>query len=106
MILFTSGAYTLQENTTIDGRIITAGESVAKAQYICYIHVDTNWYWNQQPKHHVTTVPTRTLLHPQLELNSVTEFHAIPTSVCTRTQAKKPYQDRIYVRLMLTMITS
>ena len=25
VIMFTSGAYTLQENTTIDGKIITAG---------------------------------------------------------------------------------
>ena len=53
------------------------------------MQVDTNWYWNQQPKHHVITVPTRTILHPQLEVNVVTDFHATPTSVCTRTQAKK-----------------
>ena len=30
VIMFTSGAYTLQENTTIDGKIITAGELVVK----------------------------------------------------------------------------
>ena len=49
----------------------------------------TNWYWNQQPKKYVITVPTRTILHPQLEVNTVTGFHAIPTSVCSRTQEKK-----------------
>ena len=53
------------------------------------MQVDTNWYWNQQTKHHVITVPTRTILHPQLEVNAVTDFHVIPKSVCTRTQAKK-----------------
>ena len=53
------------------------------------MQVDTNWYWNQQPKHHFITVPTRTIIHPQLEVNAVTYFHAIPTSVCTMTQAKK-----------------
>ena len=89
VIMFTSGAYTLQENTTIDGKIITAGELVVKAKYLCSIQIDTNWYWNQQPKHHVITVPTRTILHPQLEVNAITDFHAIPTSVCSRTQAKK-----------------
>ena len=31
VIMFTSGAYTLQENTTIDGQIITAGELVVNA---------------------------------------------------------------------------
>ena len=61
--MFNSGAYTLQKNTTIDGKIITAGELVVKAKYLCYMQVDTNWYCNQQPKHHVITVPTRTILH-------------------------------------------
>ena len=86
--MFTSGSYTLQENTTIDGKIITAGKIVVKAQYLCTVQVDTNWYWNQQPKHHVITVPTRTILHPQLEVNAITDYYEIPTSICSRTQAK------------------
>ena len=53
------------------------------------MQVDTNWYWNQQPKHHFITVPTCIILHPQLEVDAITDFHAIPTSVCSRTQAKK-----------------
>ena len=84
--MFTSGAYTLQDNTTIDENNITTGELVVKAQYICFTQVETNWYWNQQAKHHFITVPRRTILHPQLEVNAVTDFHAIPTGVCTRTQ--------------------
>ena len=87
--MFKSGAYTLQKNTTIDGQIINAGELDVKEKYLCSMQIDTNWYWNQQPKHHVIKVPTRTILHPQLEVNAVTDFHSIPTSVCTRTQAKK-----------------
>ena len=83
VIMFKSGSYTLQENTTIDRQIITAGELVAKAKHLCYMQIETNWYWNQQTKHHVITVPTRTILHPQLEVNAVTEFHSIPTNVCT-----------------------
>ena len=51
-IMFISEAYTLQDNTTIDGKIITAGELVVKAQYICSMKVDTNWYWNQHPQQH------------------------------------------------------
>ena len=65
-MIVTSGTYTLQENTTIDGQIITAGELVVNAKYLCSMQVDTNWYCNQQSKHHVITVPTRTILHPQL----------------------------------------
>ena len=53
------------------------------------MQVDTNWYCNQQPKNHVSTLPKRTILHPQLEVDSIKDFHAIPTSVCSITQAKK-----------------
>ena len=53
------------------------------------MQVDTNWYWNQQSRHHVITVPTHTILHPQLEGDAITDFHLIPTSICSRTQAKK-----------------
>ena len=66
--MFTSEAYTLQDKKTIDGQIITAGELVVKVQYLCSMQVDTNFYWNQQPKQHVITVPTCTILHPQLNL--------------------------------------
>ena len=75
VIMFTSGAYTLQEITTIDGKIITAGEVVVKAKDICSMQVDTNWYCNQQPKHYVITVPTRTILHPQFEVDVITYCH-------------------------------
>ena len=72
VIMFTSGAYKLQENTTIDEKIITAGELVVKPQYLCSMKIDTTWYRNQKPKQHVTTVPTRTILNPQLEVNALT----------------------------------
>ena len=63
------------------------------------MQIDTNWYWNQQPKHHVITVTTRTILHPQLKANSVTDFHAIPTSVYTRIQAN------IYISIQPVCLT-
>ena len=95
--MFTSEAYTLQDNTTIYGQIITAGKLVVKSQYICSMQVDTNWYCNQHPQHNVITVTTRKIIHPRLEVNALTYFHDIPKSVCTRTQEKKPYQDSLYV---------
>ena len=52
VIMFRLGAYKLHENTTIDVKIIAAGELVVKAQYICSMQIETNWYWNQQLKHH------------------------------------------------------
>ena len=35
VIMFTLEAYTLQDNTTVDGKIITAGELVGKTHYLC-----------------------------------------------------------------------
>ena len=35
VIMLKSEACTLQDKTTIDGQIITAGKSVVKAQYLC-----------------------------------------------------------------------
>ena len=61
------------------------------------MQVDTNWYWNKHTQQHFTTVPTCTMIHPRREVNTVTYFHEMATSVCTRTKEKKPYQDSLYV---------
>ena len=97
VIMFTSEVYTLQDNTTIDGQIITACKFVVKAQCLSSMQVDTNWYWYPHPRQHVVTVPTRKIIHPQLEVNAVTDFHCIPKSVCNRKQEKNPHQDILYV---------
>ena len=87
--IFTSEAYTLQNNTTIDGQVTTAGELVVKAQYLCPMQEINNWYWDQHPQQKVITVTTRTILHPRLDVIAIIYIHDIPKSVCTRTQAKK-----------------
>ena len=53
------------------------------------MQVDTHLNWNRHPKQNVITVPTRTILHPLLEVNAITYFHAILKIVCNRMQAKK-----------------
>ena len=42
VIKFISEAYTLQNNTTIDGQMISSGELVVKAQYLCYTKENSN----------------------------------------------------------------
>ena len=39
IIMFTSGAYKLQKNTTIEGQVITDGKLVVKSQYICSMKI-------------------------------------------------------------------
>ena len=47
VIMFISEAYTIQNNTAIVGQVISAGGLVVKAQYICSIQENINWYWNK-----------------------------------------------------------
>ena len=60
-------AYTLQNNTTIYGQVIYSGGLVFKAQYLCSMQENTNWYWKQQPLQHTIIFPTHTILHPRLD---------------------------------------
>ena len=87
--MFRSEAYTLQDHTTIDGQILPSGELVVKAQYLCSIHLNTNWYLVQHTQQHVIKVPTRTILQPRLGFNPKTDLHDIPKVVCYTTEANK-----------------
>ena len=76
-----------------------------KSQYLCSMQLYTNWYWYQNNQQHVITFPKSTIIHPLLEVNEIKDIHDIPKSVRHKAQAKKPYQDILYVLLILTMIT-
>ena len=95
--MFTSEAYKLQNNTTIDGHIITAGKLVFKEQYICSMQEITNWFWDKYPQQKVITVPTRTIIHPRLYVILITYINDITRSVCNRTQEENPYQYILFV---------
>ena len=54
VIKFISEAYTIHNNTTMDGQIIYAGEFFVKAQYICSMKENPKCYWKQQSlQHHI-----------------------------------------------------
>ena len=48
VIQFISEKYTLQNNRTIYGQVISSGELFFKAQYLWSIQGNTKWYWKQQ----------------------------------------------------------
>ena len=73
VIQFLSEAYTLQNNTTIDGKFISTDELVFKAQYLCSMQENTNWYCKQPPLQHTIIVPTRTIIHPCLDVFRITD---------------------------------
>ena len=86
VIQFLWEAYTLQNNTTINGHYISAGELVIKAQYLCSIQENTNWYWKQQPLEQTIIVTTRTILQPRLDVIKIRYFQDIPKNFCNRIQ--------------------
>ena len=92
VIQFISEAYRLQNNTRINGHIISAGELVVKSQYICSIQENTDWCWKQQSLQQNIIVPTRTILHQFLDVVRITDVQDIPETVCNRIQGKKSIQ--------------
>ena len=85
-IKFISEAYTLQNNTTIDGKVINAGELVVKAQYILSMKDNSDWYWEKHPLQHTIILPTHTILHPRLDVVVIKYAQDTPKSVCNRIQ--------------------
>ena len=78
-----------KKNKTIDGKVISAGELVFKAQYICSMQEKTNWYWKQQQLKQTIIVPKRTILHPSLDVIIIGYLQNIPNKLCSRNKAKK-----------------
>ena len=78
----------LQNNATIDVQFISAGGLVFKAQYLCFMQENTNWYWKQQPLQQTIIVPTRIILHPRLDFITIRYVQDIPKNVCNIIQAK------------------
>ena len=92
VIQFISEAYTLQNNTQIDGQVIYDGELVVKAQYLCSMQENSNWYWKQQALKKNIIVPTRTIIHPRLNVVIIIYVQDIPNNSCNRIQAKNAIQ--------------
>ena len=51
-----------------------------------------NWHWKQQPMKHIIIVPTRTMIHPHLDVITIIHVQDTPKNICIRIQAKKSMQ--------------
>ena len=49
----------------------------------------TIWHWKQQPFQQTIIVPTRTILHPILEVIIIRYVQDTPKKLCGRSKAKK-----------------
>ena len=103
-IQFISEAYRIQKNTTIDGQVISTSELVVKAQCIFSMQENTNWYWEKKPLKQTIIVPTRTILHPRLDVIIIRYVQDTPKNICIRNQEKNPYKYIQLILLMLIMI--
>ena len=92
LIKFVSEEYTLRYDTTCDRQIISAGELVVKVQYLSCVKEKTYCYWGQKRHQQSIIAPTRTLLHPFLDVLAGKYFHGIPKSICNIKQSKQALQ--------------
>ena len=53
---------------------------------------NTNWYWKQTLLKQTIIVPTRTILHPHLDVTTIRYVRDITKNVCNRIQEKKSIQ--------------
>ena len=97
VIQFLSEEYTLQNNTTIDEKVISAGELVFKVQYLSSMQENTNWCWKQHPLQHTIMVTTCTIIYPRLDFITIRYVQDIPKNVCNMIQEKNPYKDILLV---------
>ena len=96
VIQYLSYVYTHKNNTKIYGQVIYADKLVVKSQYIFSMQENTNWYWKQKPLQQTIIVPTRTILHPRLDVIKIIYVQGIPKNVCNRIQAKKFHTKKSY----------
>ena len=86
VIKFISEVYTLKNNTTIDGKIISAGELFVNAKYLCSMQENSNWYWKQQSMQHNIIFSTPTIIHTCLDVLIMTDVQDIPKTFCNIIQ--------------------
>ena len=66
-----SQAYTLQEDTTCDGKISTSGELVIIAHYLKFMQEKTKCYWEQKNQQQVIVFLTHTIIYPCIDVMAV-----------------------------------
>ena len=76
----------------MDGQVISAGELVAKAKYLCSKQEKNNCYWKKQPMKKTIIITTHTILHPSLDVITIRYYQDTPKNICNRIQAKKSIQ--------------
>ena len=82
VIKFVSESYTLQYDTTCNGIIVSAGELVVKAQYLSCIQEKNDCYWDKKNNQQVIIVPTKTIVHPCIDVVAVKDVQDIPKIIC------------------------
>ena len=97
VIKFISEEYTLQNNTTIYGQIISADELVVKEKYIFSMQENSNWYWKQQQLQQNIIVTIRIILHLCLDVVRTIDVKGTPKLVCNKFNQKNKYKDILFV---------
>ena len=81
-VKYLSEAYTLQEDTSCDGKISMSGKLILKYQYLICMKTKKKWYWEQTQKQQVIVVTTFIIFHPCLDFIVVKDLQDIRKGIC------------------------
>ena len=86
--------FTPQDEAKCDIQSSTDGKLVVKSQYMNCMQVKTNWYWEQPPQQNSIISPTRTIVHPCLDVTTITKVKK-PKHLWNKNQTHKYIQRSI-----------
>ena len=90
MLLNLSSRYTLYRKTQHVMEFFSfSSELVVQDQYSSCMQENKSWYWEQKQKQQFIIFPTRTILHPYLDIMVVKYFHDNPRSFFNRNKARQ-----------------
>ena len=87
-----------------DGNISTDCELVLKAQYMNCMQDNMKGYWEQNTQQNNIIVNTLTIVHPCLDITTITEVRKKQKSVCNKNKSRKAIQRVIIICQNMIMI--
>ena len=68
VIEYLSEPYTLQEDQTIYGKLMSAGELLVISEYLSIMKPEKNWHWKQHGKNQSFIISTIAIVHTCIEV--------------------------------------
>ena len=86
VVRFLLESYTLQDDKTVDNKVIDSGELIVKMEYISIMRSNTNWHWKKLGTKESVVISTRTIVHPYLDVSTIKYVADILIILCNKNR--------------------